>query len=212
MQIFILGNGSGGAIKRRNTSIGIISNRKRILIEVPKAIMWLYENENFAKNLDYVIITHGHHDHFGDIEGLLFRKEAYENKGFILIIPPNVNFPLMPGYEPKYMKKIITKKYDGNISVEFFEVPHFIPTYGVKVKVDGKCIGYSSDTSEVVLENLKDCDLIFHDCSGRADHTSEEEVYKVAKQLGIENKVYAIHVEDKFKPKYLKLAERTYLL
>ena len=212
MQVIVFGNGSGGAIKRRNTSIGIISNGKRILIEVPKAMKWLYENENFAKNLDFVIITHGHHDHFGDIEGLVFRKEAYEQKGFTLIIPPNVEFPMMPGYKPRYVKKIITKKYDDEFLVEFFEVPHFIPTYGVKVIVDGKCIGYSSDTSKVVLKELKECDMIFHDCSGRASHTSEEEVYKIAKELGIENKVYAIHVEDEFKPKYLKLAERTYLI
>ena len=208
MKIIIFGNGSGYAVKRRNTSIGIDSTSK-ILIDIPKAINWLYENEEFANKLNYAIITHAHHDHFGDIEGLVTQKEFIRPGKLKIIIPEDVEVNYLPLYKPKNVKKIKTNYYrDENIEIKFFKVPHLgVPTYGVLVKVDGKCIGYSSDTEKVVLDEMIDCDIIFHDCTGGDYHSSEEEVYNKAKALGILDKVYAIHINDDYIPKFLKLAE-----
>ncbi len=208
MKVIIFGNGSGYAVKRRNTSIGIDSGIK-ILIDVPKAINWLYENEEFANNLNYVVITHAHHDHYGDIEGLVTQKEFIRPGTMKIIIPKDVKIKYLPKYKPKNVKKILTNYYkDENVEIRFFKVPHLgVPTYGVLVRINGKCIGYSSDTEKVVLNEMRVCDLIFHDCTGGQYHSSEEDVYKIAKNLGIIEKVYAIHVNDDFKPKYLKLAQ-----
>ncbi len=213
MLIKIFGNGSGLSLKRKSTSFGIYGN-VNILVEVPKDISYLYSiDRNFAENLDYVIITHAHHDHYGDIEELIMIKEFIEKKKIKLIIPNDVELPIhfLDRYKPKLAEIIRVEEYkDENIEVTFFPVEHpGLPTYGVKIKESKECIGYSSDTKNPVVEKLAKCNVIFHDCGGGQYHTDENQVYKEGKRLNVLNKLYAIHVGDNFKPRYLKLAEGT---
>ena len=181
-----------------------------LLLEVPKDVRRLYE-EGLIQNIDYVIVTHAHHDHYGDLEGLLLQKEK-RGEEIIAIIPSKVNITLnIPEENWKKVKIIHTNNYkDKKINVEFFPVHHFgVPTYGVKIKFKNtdKCVGYSADTEDVVVDKLKDCDIIFHDCAGGEYHTPEDEVYKETEKLGIFQKTFCIHVNDDFKPKKMKLAE-----
>ena len=218
MIVKIFGNGSELSIERKNTSIGAIEvcNGKstNTLIEVPKDIGNLYkQDKRFAENLDYTIITHAHHDHYGDLEGLLTRKEFIEEKDLTVILPEKVEIPVyfLDDYKPKHVKILHTNHYeDENIIVEFFPVDHpGIPTYGIKLyyKRTKKWLGYSSDTKKPVVEKLKDCDIILHDCAGGLYHTSEEEVYNEStRNLALE-KTLCIHVNDDFEPEKLKLAK-----
>lgn len=221
MKINFIGTGTMGCITRCNTSILIDD----ILFDIGMGTVKQIERlKIYTKNINYLVISHFHADHFLDIPNLLIgrgiRKET-ENK-LIIIGPVGIRektkklmeFTHGDGDEHKYDK--IEEKYN----IEFIELSNqeqyqteglkitaralkhgeCEPINGYTVEKDNKVVAYACDTT--LCDNYyKMCSMsnyIFSDVTGLKTtpaHIGLEDYKELYKKYP-NCKFYAIHRND----------------
>lgn len=130
------------------------------------------------KDLDGLIITHFHGDHYNDFEmvrkAIFLAHEAGERKHPLIVFAPgeNPNFEEMSAYSDFLALIPIEESLEkdqrfGDMVVRFFKTDHPVPCYGVKAKKGRKKLSYTSDTafSESVAEEVIDSDYLFAEAS-----------------------------------------------
>jgi ribonuclease BN (tRNA processing enzyme) len=163
MNIKFIGTGTMGSTTRANTSI-LVDN---ILFDCGMGtIKQLERLGNKVKDLDYVVISHFHADHFFDLPNLIIGKKIRnELDKKIYIVGPigirqktydmmifafgdlgsledyaNIEFLEIAPNEPTKLNDYILTAYELIHGKE-------IPNYGYLLEKDNKCVGYTGDST-----------------------------------------------------------------
>jgi phosphoribosyl 1,2-cyclic phosphodiesterase len=188
MEIVFLGTGGGrvNLIKQIRATGGFRINSVSANIHVdpgPGALLQSLRFKQDPIHLDAMIVTHDHTDHIGDARVLIEAMSGFAlKKNGILIGSRSVlegkggvdrgigiwhqNLAVSV-YEAssKETKKFETKK--GSFEIEPFPMKHNDEsTFGFKLRMDGKTVGYISDTEfqTTLGEDFSGCDLLLINC------------------------------------------------
>ncbi len=212
MKIEVVGSGNSWT-KRLSTSF-IIDDH--ILIDVPQgSFKSLFTNKKL-ENIDTVILTHYHSDHWADLHLFiqtlkhkkfagklkLFAPEGFWNKYEALTsafcVSNNFEFAKQHiSYSQLYNGKIFKI---ANLKLTTYEVLHIPNTFGFVID-DGKTkIGFSADTAmcDSLIKLIKKSSHVFIDVSSielNKNHLSVNEVLNLKKEFENVN-FYAIHYLD----------------
>lgn len=177
MDIKILGSVSPRCYKNKNCIGYLIQNENNnIMLDCGNGSLRLMSDDEI-NNLKYVIISHLHYDHFGELLSLGYQSYISHNLGLlkerIKVLIPKADFVdedkwgssrtikkeimayqfLMNFGEEHYLEFITyddnTKLNIENIDVSFAKNPHQISAYSAKVTKDDKTLVYSADTGYV---------------------------------------------------------------
>lgn len=182
---------------RANASTLIVAGGKTFMVDTgPGSSVRLAENG--YQKVDYVLYTHFHLDHYGDLDRMLFARGA----------GGNAKHP-QPVLGPKGTKDVVDKvvasvaideKYriehhghhfsdqamhaavrefepgvifdEAGLKITMFNVNHepIVPAVGYRFDYDGKSIVVSGDTkkSDNLIAVAKDCDLLIHEAMNAA--------------------------------------------
>ena len=208
MEIIFLGTGGGrvNLIRQVRKTGGFRINSKSAEIHVdpgPGALINSCQYRIDPLKLDAIIVTHAHIDHCNDanlmIEGM--SKFALEKKG-ILIASANAlgasgDTPITK-YHQKHCNEVYSARFGerkkfrtwkGEFDIEIIKVDHDeTSAFGFKLYMDGKIIGYTSDTNwfEALGERFAGCDVLVVNClkpfaDGIPDHLETRDVIKLLK-------------------------------
>jgi len=221
MKIRFLGTGSMGS-SRKNTAFVINDN---ILFDIGNGTLnALRDNGLDTKDIDTMIISHFHCDHFADIIHYLHRFkikhliEGVPRKNVLKIIGPvglynkidelnrfffGKDFPLLDEKEYiEYVELEHGKNFeDKNIKVTAFEVNHVGICNGYIVEIDGKKLLCSGDTAtcDSLISNIEKSDTIVVEALFAEDvkpgHIALTQVEELAKRMP-DKKFFVVHRAD----------------
>lgn len=213
VEIVFLGTGGGriNLIKQIRLTGGFRINSASANIHVDPGPGALLNGKRFSQNpldLDCVIVTHDHVDHSNDAMVLCEAMSNYAlRKGGILIgsrhvVEGDVNHDrAVDAYHQSHVGTIYAAVYGerkrfearkgervkGAFEIEIIEVRHDEPTtFGFKLFIDGKVIGYTSDTNyfEGLGSRFQGCDFLIVNClkpesDGIPDHLETRHVMEI---------------------------------
>ena len=177
--------------ERLRTSILIEHNGQNLLIDTTPDLRRQLLASN-APHIDGVIWTHGHFDHFmgfadfyrvqREIIKVYGAPEVLDYCGSIFSFIRHEEIPVLP-FEPVEI---------CGMEVTLFPVVHDTPTYGMRIRADGKTFVYSCDTraeiSDESLSLMRDADLllldgIFPPGVNISKHMNTADAERLAKEL-----------------------------
>ena len=210
MKLKVLGCGDAfGSEGRFNTSFLIIENDRNILVDCGASTLIRMKQEEYsALDIDVIIITHFHGDHYGGIPFQIISNkfEHSRTKSLTIFGPQGLKKKLIalqeamyPGTEELLEEKHISiieieaNKWIENsaLSVMYIPVKHSPPSnpHGIKLKISGKIFAFSGDTewTEALLTLAKDSDIFICECNNLKDdspgHLSYRTIVTFAKKL-----------------------------
>lgn len=151
------------------------------------------------KDLDCLIITHFHGDHFNDFEMLrkafFLAKESGERRNPLIVFAPKEDpaFEKIAAYTELFALIPIEESLErdhrfGDMVLRFFKTKHTTPCYGIKAKKGNKKISYTSDTgfTRLLAEEIIDSDYLFAEASLlEKDKNKTIHGHMTAKQAGV---------------------------
>lgn len=137
------------------SSFLLTTEGKRILIDMGNGSLSKLQEAVDLKDLDCIIISHLHFDHFGDLFCAKYQLET--RKAYGEHIPA---IPLFVPQLPQWAEQEISTNgvfdihtiSDGasfdeaSIRLKFIQVKHLIEAYGIRISSEGKTFAYSGDT------------------------------------------------------------------
>lgn len=189
MEIIFLGTGGGriNLLKQIRLTGGFRINSKSANIHVdpgPGALINSVKAKQNIFDLDTVIVSHNHIDHSNDA-GLLIEAmsdHALKNGGILIASENSLGTTtpdhviskfhqklVLENYTAKWSEKKMfkTKKKNSYFEIEIIKTDHGDRTgFGFKISVDGKAIGYTSDTGlfDGMPSLYKGCDALVLNC------------------------------------------------
>ena len=221
MKINVIGSGTMGSVTKGNQSI-LIGD---ILFDVGSGVVKKMEQLGLAtKNVNYILITHSHADHFADLPNFLIGRGIREenNKLLYIICGKEIRektvqmFELMFGdgipdkyknFEEKFNVKFVELENgdhfeSADFKITAYELQHGTckPILGYILEKDKKVVGYATDTT--LCENVKKIceksEAVFLDANGPVPsrmHMGLQDVIELSKEYP-KTKMYAIHRAD----------------
>lgn len=171
LKLTVLGN--NGTYPAKNgacSSFLLEADEKKILIDMGNGSLAKLQNICELADIDIIIISHLHFDHFAD---LLPFKYAIETKKYFgakigkvkLFIPPVPQWVASEivtneVFSITYLQDGYTDIEDG-VRLRFFRVNHSVDSFAVRVTYKDKSFAYSSDSGicEALAEAAKNVDL-----------------------------------------------------
>ena len=170
MKIRFLGKWSSNLV-RGERNISFTLDDKIVFDFGPHTVEALLDSRIDPRNLEMVLITHMHLDHFSGLPELFWYRAIYGAKNKLIVIGPkgiqkNTESLLRTLKTPKAFKInaefIEDKRYDF---IQPFRAKHLVTDNGYKVDYNGKTLFYSGDTaySENVVKGAEDADILLHE-------------------------------------------------
>lgn len=221
MKVIFIGTGTMGSITRCNTSMLVDD----ILFDIGMGTVKQIERlKIYTKEVNYLIISHFHADHFLDIPNLLLGKEIRkETENKLIIIGPigtrekivklmkfthgDGNEHKYDNIEEKYNLEFVELQNEEQYRTEKFKITALtlkhgkcVPINGYILEKDNKILSYATDTTFCDNYN-KMCsksNYIFTDVNGliTTDYHIGLEDYKELYKKYPNCKFYAIHRSD----------------
>jgi ribonuclease BN (tRNA processing enzyme) len=168
-----------------------------------------------------VVLTHLHADHSSGLEGLAYWSYFYLRRKLRLLIHPDVAARLWDGHLAAGMEQLlptldappVAKRLEdyfdivplsldapamaGPFSVECRKTIHHIPTTALRIRADGRTLGYSADTAfdETLIAWLAEADLFIHE-TNYGVHTPYDRLAALPAPLRAQMRL--IHYPDEF--------------
>lgn len=200
MELIVLG--SSGTFPRPGGALsGYLVRHKdsSLLLDMGTGVLsnlyaWLY-----PANLDCLIITHLHPDHFLDIYPFRYLLEftAKDKLPFPVYAPAGARNHIQPLFSeanPAKFDQVFNfytledqASYQvGSLTFTSLTVPHLKPTYGIRVEAEGKSLFYTSDTgySPKLIEYAQGVDLLLAECTLLKQHAGEPVAHLTTVQVG----------------------------
>jgi len=221
MNVTFIGTGTIGSTKRGNTSV-LVDN---ILFDCGMGIIKQLERQgNRVKDLDYLVLTHFHADHFFDLPNLIVGKKLRDemDRKFYIVGPEgtrqkahdmmSLSFGKWGALEEyanlEFIELAPNEKLDVNGgTLTVYELDHGDSLdYGYLLEKDGKCIGYTGDTQtcDNYYKMCEKADAMFTEATkiekSKYPHMSVNEIIEAADKYP-NCTFYAIHREDYEIPK-----------
>ncbi len=186
IKLTVIGCGDAFATGGRlNTCFYISTSHLGLLVDCgASAIPGLKKHNIEVHDIDTVLISHFHGDHYGGVPFLLLEASLQQReKPFTIISPPTGRRRitqllqlLYPGSDVLSKLNVIFKTFVPNgvlqadhLEVAALPVVHTKETYphGLRIGIAGKTIGYSGDTewSPVLIDLARDADLFICECN-----------------------------------------------
>ncbi|MBI5223271.1 MBL fold metallo-hydrolase [Candidatus Micrarchaeota archaeon] len=211
MEIIFLGSG-GGRVNLVNQQRGtggfrIMTKTANIHVDPgPGALLKSIERKLDPKQIDIIIISHKHIDHFSDAMVLIeaMAQKTWKRRGILIgsrqaIEGDEYRDRAVQIYHQNKLEHVIVgnpgekksiKTENGSFEIEFFAHKHEEPsTIGFKMKIDGHAIGYISDTEyrEQYGSEYRNCDVLIVNClkpknDGHDGHLTTENVIDIVKK------------------------------
>lgn len=203
MQLYVLGSGAACPPAGQNSSGYLVSEQgHRVLLDCGQGVASTLLNACPALDIDDIIITHMHADHFIDVLALRFRITrdmggiAAAQRRITLHLPPGglkalaaildaVTFPEdfcsntfgVREYDPSQPLKL------GPLTARFAQAIHYIPAWSVQLEGSSK-LTYSGDTapSEKVVELARGSDLFVCEATLAEPETGDARGHSTAEQ------------------------------
>ena len=217
MKVKMLGTGNAFS-RRRNNTCFLVEAGQAYLVDCPKNVLKVfYAAQVEPSEVNDVIITHLHPDHYGDFETLAMYKRYVEKRKFNVIttreiyegLKEKAKHSLLDSGQPAEMVDgffdFIEVEPDapyerGGTKISVRKNVHAVPTVGVKIERDGRSLGYSGDTvydAELIEGFLQHADLILHEVGDRKNigvHTDLEELEGLPED--VRAKLVLVHLPD----------------
>lgn len=211
MKITIIGNWSGFP-KEGEASSGYLIEHDgfKLLLECGSGVVSSIQKIIDLGNIDAVLISHYHYDHFCDIGPLQYARLIKTLLGEI--------HKELPIYAPKddiYFDKMTfenyTKGYEynensilniGPFTISFMKNIHPIDSFSIKIQCNNKTLSFTSDTSyfDDLCDFYKNSDILLCECSFYADmdgtnsgHLNSMQAGKIAQKSEV-NKLVLTHL------------------
>ncbi|MBU0553827.1 MBL fold metallo-hydrolase [Myxococcota bacterium] len=216
-----LGVGDAFSERHYSTSFAVLSDGVDLLIDCPHPMRrMLHAADLSARRFAGVILTHLHGDHVSGLESFAFFNYFVLKQRLKIIACPAVLDALWPRHLAVSMERL--RRADGawvqmrfedyfepialqpgaryalnGLEIELRETIHHIPTTAVKIYEQGRCLGYSADTTFdlSLIEWLSEANLIFHE-TNYGTHTA----YQSLKGLdaSLRARMRLVHYPDDF--------------
>lgn len=210
LELVFLGTGGGriNLIKQVRMTGGFRVNSSSANIHVDPGPGALVASKKFNQDplsLDCVIVTHDHVDHSSDAMALVEAMSGYalKKRGIIIgskhAVEGDVNHDrAIDDYHQQHAESVYSAEFGdrkkfktrkGEFELEVLKVRHDEPTaFGFKLYLDGKVIGYTSDTNffEELGSLFSGCDCLVVNClkpysDGIPDHLETKHVIEILK-------------------------------
>lgn len=202
MELTIVGTQASYSLPgRANASYLVSEGDTNILLDIGNGSLSILFGIMEPSELDAVIISHLHIDHFGDIFPLRLYLFFEKKKKLDLYLPPGGKEKLASVlsdhgreifYEVFNFIEINEATYQlGSLYVDFKKVKHLDPTFGIKVRNKDRKIVYSADTAycQELVELSDNTDILlaeatFLEREPTIDHMTAEDAGKAAEEAG----------------------------
>jgi ribonuclease BN (tRNA processing enzyme) len=209
-EIVFLGTGGGriNLIKQVRLTGGFRINSESANIHVdpgPGALLNSLKFKQDPLKVDALIVTHDHVDHSNDAMLMCEAMSSYalKKKGILIgsghVVDGDSNHDrAVDNYHQKLLETIHSAKagkkktfttMNGKFEIEIIDVDHDEPTsFGFKLHIDGKTIGYTSDTNyfDDLGKLFRECDILIANClkpesDGIPDHLESSHIIRINK-------------------------------
>lgn len=185
MNIRFLGKWSSNLVRgERNISFAL--DDKIVFDFGPHTIESLLDSRIDPRNIEIVLITHMHLDHFSGLPELFWYRSIYKAKNKLIVLGPkgierNTERLLRTLQTPKSFRinaEFIEDKRYGFIQP--FRAKHLVTDNGYRVDYNGKTLFYSGDTaySENVVRGAEDADILLHEMTYTDDKKEEADFWR----------------------------------
>lgn len=187
MRVIVLGAGDAfGSGGRRQSSYLVQSRSSTFLMDAgPTTLAALKDARVSPADVDFVVLSHLHGDHFGGIPFLIleYMYETRRSRELVVAGPVGTEERVHSLYRAMYLEnsekeltfplRFLTLEAGrpielSGVPIEPFAVPHQIrePSLGLKIRLDGKVIVYSGDSgwTEDFVPRTADADLFLCEC------------------------------------------------
>jgi ribonuclease BN (tRNA processing enzyme) len=133
---------SGYLLKAGNT---------RLLLECGSGVLSRLLSHFSLDRLDAIVISHLHSDHIADLMILRYALQFIKMPPLKIFLPnrPYAEYDMLKGsgvFELIPVTDGLRAKL-GDVELEFWEMTHPVPSFGVRVTCDGRTLAYSGDTN-----------------------------------------------------------------
>jgi ribonuclease Z len=182
--IEFLGNWSSN-IESGKRNISIIIDRKTVLDFGPHSLESLLEMGIDPKNIETVLISHMHLDHFAGIPEILWYRAIHRCKENLSVIGPKgirkVTESLLRSYHtPEAFEINVEYREEKGDFAQGFLSNHLIRDIGYRIELGNTVLYYSGDTSytENSSKGADGSDILFHEMTYLDSDRSEADFWK----------------------------------
>ena len=158
---------------------------KKILLDMGNGSLTKIRSKIDLADLDVIVISHLHFDHYGDLFCAKYHLETRKAYGEDIRKIPLL-IPQLPDWAAAELRSNgvfeIHTVFDGfwfelgSLEISFTELVHLIESYGIRIRGEGKVLAYSGDTGicEAINKVATDADIFLCESTFCGNFSAEQ--------------------------------------